>query len=251
MKGGNEMPNHVTNELTASKAVLDAIASEDGAIDFCKIIPRPAIFDCEPSSLSIDWARIAVGEVSLTTLKAPTPDPVAAFKAGDYGAASKRLEQGNILRLMQNGPFPKDFEPKQFEDFICCIRAIKEYGYPSWYEWANANWGTKWNAYTTERVSDSVITFQTAWSMPGKVMNALAEQFPHERFRIRWADEDFGANVGDITFMQTGVVEGGPLENGSVEAHKLAMELLHGNAIPNYMIVLPDGRFGYKEDDAA
>ena len=245
------MPNHVTNELTAGKPILDAIASGKDAIDFNKIIPRPAIFDCEPSCNVIDWARIAVGEVTLTTLGAPTPDPLAAFQSGDYGAASKRLEQGNIVRLMTKGPFPKDFNPEDFENFIACIKSLKEYGYPSWYEWATANWGTKWNAYETKRVSDTVVTFQTAWSMPVKVFTALAAKFPIETLRIRWADEDFGSNVGDITVTGESVVSGGIIKNDSVAAHKLAMELLHGNAIPDHMIELPDGKFGYKEDDAA
>lgn len=245
------MPNHITNELTASKPVLDAIATAESAIDFKKIVPRPAVFACEPSSNVIDWARIAVGQVNLTTLRAPTPDPLAAFNAGDYGAASKRLEQGNMLRLMTKGPFPKDFQPKEFEDFILCIRALKEHGFPSWYEWAKANWGTQWNAYSTKRVSDTVVTFQTAWSMPKEIMIALTKQFPHEQFRIRWADEDFGSNAGDITFNSTAIISGWQLENDSAAAHKLAMELLHGNVIPDNMIALPDGRFGYKEDDAA
>ncbi len=245
------MPNHVTNELTAAKHVLDAIASEESAIDFTKIIPRPAIFDCEPSCVVIDWARIAVGEVTLATLQAPTPDPLAAFQSGDYGAASKRIEQSNIIQLMTKGPFPKDFSPTDFDNFISCIKALKEFGYPSWYEWCSANWGTKLNAYTAERVSDTVVTFQTAWSMPGKVIIALANRFPDDTLRIRWADEDFGSNVGDITVAGEIVVSGGVIENNSVAAHKLAMELLHDNAIPDHMTELPDGKFGYKEDDAA
>ena len=241
------MPNHVTNELTAAKHVLDSIASDDSAIDFRKIVPRPVVFDCEPNSVVIDWARIAVGEVTLTTLREATPDPLTAFKAGDYGAASKRLEQSNILWLMAEGPFPKDFSPADFENFIACIKALKEFGYPSWYEWAIANWGTKWNAYTTKRVSDSVVTFKTAWSMPSKVITTLAEKFPQEQFRIRWADEDFGSNVGDLTFTKDRVIRGEKLEDDSIASHKLAMELLHGNQVPDCMIALADGRFGYRE----
>lgn len=241
------MPNHIMNELTAAKHVLDALASADSAIDFRKIVPRPAIFNCEPNIAVIDWARIAVGEVTLTTLRAATPDPLTAFKAGDYGAASKRLEQSNIVRLMTEGPFPKDFSPADFENFISCIKGLKEFGYPSWYEWAIAKWGTKWNAYSTNRVSDSVVTFQTAWSMPKKIIIALAERFPQEQFRIRWADEDFGSNVGDLTVKGESVICGGALENDSQPAHKLAMELLYGNQIPEHMIAIADGKFGYRE----
>lgn len=242
------MPNHVTNELTASKAVLDAIASEESAIDFRKIIPRPDVFDCEPTSCVIDWARIAVGVVNITTLRAHTPDPIKAFNAGDYGAAAKRLEQSNIIKLMTDGPFPKDFNGKDFDDFIHCIRAIKEFGHASWYEWSIANWGTKWNAYSTKRVSDTTVRFETAWSMPSKAITALAAIYPDETIRIRWADEDFGNNAGDITIKATEVISGGVFDNYSTAAHTLAMELLHGGVIPDHMIALPDGKFGFKDE---
>lgn len=242
------MPNHITNELTASKSVLDAIASDDSAIDFCKIIPRPQVYDCEPSFAVVDWARIAVGAVNITTLRAPTPDPLSAFKAGDYGSASKRLEQSNIIRLMTDGPFPKDFTSPDFENFISCVRALKEYGHPSWYGWAIANWGTKWNAYSAKRLSDSIVRFQTAWSMPSKVISALAARFPKEAIRVRWADEDFGSNVGDITIQGNDVKCGGQLENDTPAAHVLALELLYEGAIPEHMIAMPDGRFEYKDD---
>lgn len=46
---------------------------------------------------------------------------------------------------------------------------LEKYGYPTWYEFANAEWGTKWDAEydTHEKRGDSlVIWFNTAWSPP-------------------------------------------------------------------------------------
>lgn len=240
------MPNHVTNELTAPKHVLDALKSEESELDFNTIVPMPEIMKSEPHTGITQWAEIAMGIVNLKTLQQSTPDPVAAFKNGDYGAASLRIKQGNIIRAMTEGPFPIDWDEKDFEMLIASMRALKQYGHASWYEWCNANWGTKWNAYTVKRISDTVITFQTAWSMPAKWLEKLVEKFPNETITIQWADEDFGHNVGAITVTGESVT-GGPIESGSVEAHQLAMELIYGGVVPEYMQAQPDGHYTYTE----
>lgn len=241
------MPNHVTNELTAPKHVLDILKSDESELDFSTVVPMPEIMKGDGPHMGVtQWAQIAMGIINLKTLQQSTPDPVAAFQRQDWGAASLRLEQLNAIRAMTEGPFPKDFSDKDFEALIASMRALKEYGHASWYEWAIANWGTKWNAYKVVRVSNTVVKFQTAWSMPAKWLQKLVEKFPNETISIRWADEDFGNNVGSITINGENVT-GGPLENGSVEAEKLAMELIHGGVVPEYMRVEPDGRYTYTE----
>jgi hypothetical protein len=53
--------------------------------------------------------------------------------------------------------------------------------------------------------------------------------------------------VGAITVNKDGTIDGGPIASGSVEAHKLAMELIHGGVIPEHMKAEPDGRYSYTE----
>lgn len=240
------MPNYVTNELTAPKHVLDALKSDESELDFNTVVPMPEIMKTDPHTGITQWAEIAMGIINLKTLQQSTPDPVAAFQRQDYGAAAKRLQQANAIRAMTEGPFPIDWNAKDFEMLISCMRALKEHGHASWYEWANANWGTKWNAYEVERVSEIVVRFQTAWSMPAQWFAKLVEKYPNETISIRWADEDFGNNVGAITVTGENVT-GGPIESGSVEAHKLAMELVHKGVVPEYMRAESDGRYSYTE----
>jgi hypothetical protein len=208
----------------------------------------PELLKGEPHSGITQWAEIAMGIINLKTLSAPTPDPVSAFKSGNYGAASKRLEQSNAIRQMQEGPYPIDWSAEDFEQLLRCMRCLKEYGHTSWYEWSIANWGTKWNAYQVERVSDTVIKFQTAWSMPAKWFEKLIDKFPGERISMRWADEDFGNNAGAITVNSDGSFVGGPATNEGVEAHRIAMDLIHGGVVPEYMRPEPDGRYSYIEE---
>lgn len=230
------MPNHVKNEITASPDILDFMRSEESEFDFNRIIPMPEVLKCEPSCNVIDWAKIATGKIKLDDLNKPTPDPLEAFKRNDFGAATERLAQSNLVRLLLDGPFPKDFSEKDWNDFISCQTAIRTCGgLPSWYEWSIKHWGTKWNAYDVSRKNPRLVTFQTAWSMPKGVILAMEKKFmPCEPIRIRWADEDFGHNVGSITITSDGVYDG-PLEGGSIEAETLALELLYDGVLDEGM----------------
>ena len=91
------------------------------------------------------------------------------------------------------------------------------YGYPDWYEWNVANWGTKWNA-CQEDTYDADITgdklcFSTAWSCPLEVLLAVSKQVP---VTVAYADEDMGSNYG-ILLLENGEVKEVITENnGSI-----------------------------------
>jgi hypothetical protein len=46
---------------------------------------------------------------------------------------------------------------------------------PNWYNWCLANWGTKWNSYDGN-VTESGISFNTAWAPPVPVIVELSKQ---------------------------------------------------------------------------
>jgi len=56
---------------------------------------------------------------------------------------------------------------------------IEKHGYPTWYEFANAKWGTKWDACEpTHQVNEDgsvTIWFDTAWSPPMPIYEKLEE----------------------------------------------------------------------------
>ena len=73
------------------------------------------------------------------------------------------------------------------------------YGASNWYDWSVANWGTKWNAYYSNiDKANNTMEFDTAWSCPLPVLDALAKLcYEHKVwFTGKWADEDSGYNVG-------------------------------------------------------
>jgi hypothetical protein len=62
------------------------------------------------------------------------------------------------------------------------LLAASDTGYPGWYEWSCANWGTKCNSYKYELRSFEpgrlVFRFDSAWAPPRPVLRKLGELWP-------------------------------------------------------------------------
>lgn len=87
------------------------------------------------------------------------------------------------------------------------VGGIHADGTVCWYQWNSANWGTKWSAYDQSgSTDDGRVQFDTAWSHPFPVLEALSKKFPNDRIRVRFADEDLGNNLGEY------VIQAGELE---------------------------------------
>lgn len=56
------------------------------------------------------------------------------------------------------------------------------------YEWRIKNWGTKWGAYNVKRrdYGGVCVTFQSAWSAPAPVIEALHKLFPKCSLHLEW-----------------------------------------------------------------
>lgn len=67
-------------------------------------------------------------------------------------------------------------------------RYIEQYGHNNWYDWANTNWGTKWEVAHVEMSQDSdcevEYEFDTAWCPPEGIFDALEKKFP--KLSISW-----------------------------------------------------------------
>jgi hypothetical protein len=85
------------------------------------------------------------------------------------------------------------------------------YGNNTWLVFNTKNYGTKWNAYgfdgTPFHDGANQIEFMTAWNQPEPVIARLSQMFPDARFRHAWADEDVGANAGEILYQNGEQIE--------------------------------------------
>ncbi|GIV43868.1 MAG: hypothetical protein KatS3mg035_0991 [Bacteroidia bacterium] len=218
------MPNHVTNILTFKgkekeiKKLRNAIKGkfsdgEEMFIDFNKIIPRPKSLD------------------------------ITSGSSTDYGVAVIMFrEQNNPSRLIPVMQYPwvknegiKDVESlanylvknnmADLKEGRLAIENLQKYGHMDWYSWSNANWGTKWNAYSQSSDDLHTINFDTAWATPFPVIQRLSEMFPEVEIHLKYADEDFSHNCGEVTLVGGNEISSNIPEGGSMEAILLAGEV--------------------------
>lgn len=62
----------------------------------------------------------------------------------------------------------------------------------NWYQWNNANWGTKWDACSATFSGSGEgmeYYFETAWAAPEPVFVAMSQQFPDLTINVRCVEE--------------------------------------------------------------
>ena len=194
------MPNHITSIITLNgsekriEELKENIKSKESIFDFNKIIPMPKDLD--------------INEDSFTTFVFYNKDlSVIEF-------AKKFREEFRVA-------FNERFEKSALQGVINYLK----YGYVSWYRWSIDNWGTKWNSYEAEYLSDNKITFQTAWSFPKPIIQKLSELYPELTIIAEYYDEDFGYNLGSCTFKEGILIDGGALEDDSQEGYALLWKI--------------------------
>ena len=66
-----------------------------------------------------------------------------------------------------------------------------------WYDWRLQNWDTKWDAYDVEVTDDDPdqleVTFNTAWSPPDAICNAMRELYPD--LSVSWFYDEPGCEI--------------------------------------------------------
>lgn len=108
---------------------------------------------------------------------------------------------------------------------------VEKYGYKDWYDWANANWGTKWGAVDVAfdfpdfpvGCNYIALRFQSAWSPATGLIARISEQFPKLVFGT-WFDEESTAYVGYEVFHQGDLVSTSFMEHEEMNLPDLDFE---------------------------
>jgi hypothetical protein len=215
------MPNHITNilRIVASEELTAQIKSEirsvdeDGEtrhIDFNKILPMP-------ESLMITSGSTTSNGIAILKYRAGDDTEIRTIMGYAWGkefATPEDLIEHMIVKGSAN-----------LEEAQKALDNERLYGCRDWYGWSTANWGTKWNAYSTNDTDVDEVTFETAWSNPYPVMVALSVKYPEAIINVRFADEDFGHNVGEYSLENGEVIYENIPEGGSEEALELAADI--------------------------
>ncbi len=179
-------------------------------IDFDKIIPRPKSLDITSGSSTSNGIAI---------LKWREGDPTEINKIMGYQWATEFSGPEELINhMLEKGT-------ANLKEAQMALDNVRLYGHQDWYSWSTSNWGTKWNAYDTNDNEDDGIYFQTAWSNPYPVMEALSRKYPDVVFHVRFADEDFGNNVGEYSLQNGNVISENVPEGGSEEAYEMAADI--------------------------
>jgi hypothetical protein len=101
----------------------------------------------------------------------------------------------------------------------------------NWYDWCSseAGWGTKWNSYDNriEAESDGLFEcyFETAWSPPMPVFEALAEKYPELTIKVEYFDE--GHNFWGVADYSEGSLNDDDCRSGEMDdlGRRLCMDL--------------------------
>jgi hypothetical protein len=154
------MPNWIINRLVAKaspdriRQFLGAIRSDRQRLDFERIIPSPEVI----RRAGRVWGPPGSGQLS----------------GAQYFISEVEW---------------RDFTPEEEKE-------LEALGCRSWEGWSFANWGTNKIAFEVE-VDEStvdlghvIISFETAWSPPVRILERLREMFPDIAFGCEWFPED-------------------------------------------------------------
>lgn len=196
------MPNHVTNIIKLSgddkriAQMLDEVKSDDlgiGTLDFNKVIPMPESLNIQSGSMTEKGLKAYKGFMEVYTL-------CGTRNMDKLLEIPKEVEEA-FLKIRT------DISPEEFELGRKAFQNEQKYGATDWYHWCINNWGTKWNSYGYDGYDSSnapethTLSFNTAWSAPHKVLEALTQKYPDIEFTHEWADEDFGQNCGRAIYL--------------------------------------------------
>lgn len=149
------------------------------------------------------------------------------------------------LEFMSREKQSLEFEGEDKATFERACEAYKKTGFVYWYDWNIANWGTKWNSYSHEKIAWNIFKFETAWSAVPVLIAYMSKKFPLLEIIYKYADEDFGYNTGIYVF-KDGIVSEHIPQGGSKEAYELAFSV-KPDMKENY--VFDGNNYVYKDEE--
>ncbi|MCO1396388.1 hypothetical protein [Burkholderia cenocepacia] len=173
------MPNWVTNKVSAPSHVIASIVSaDDGRVDFERIVKFEGEFP---------WGGVYGDAETMAEVVVGTP-----FSSNPLLGS---LEAANRARADI-----KKLNDESFEQFIQMLRNFRKVGFLHSMDFARAKWGTKWNACDSSAdIEAGTAEFDTAWSCPVPIFEALSRKFPEDVITVTYADEDIGSNCGTFS----------------------------------------------------
>lgn len=194
------MPNYVKNIVHMEGIANLPLFAEEGEkkhFDFNKLIPMPEALDVVDGSETDENIVYFLTERCAIPIVCLKPESARLLKALVGNIFSNDWPEEVFRRVFAKADRATEEEQaKMYKAGETYISNYKLYGATTWYGWCPREWGTKWNAISTQIIDDDTITFETAWSNPEPVLRKLAAMYPEAEIEHWWADEDMGSNTG-------------------------------------------------------
>ena len=92
--------------------------------------------------------------------------------------------------------------------------------------------------------------FFTAWNSVPKIITLLSQKYPEQTITYRWADENIGYNVGEMTLKDGEVIDMNAPEGGSREAYEMAAAIMDADLSDYDLCLTADGSsYEYRQPD--
>ena len=219
------MPNwiantvYVTGDKDTARALRKFMTTPKSKFDFNAVLPMPEeIAKSESSSKAETAWQLKYGDWTEMRYEygpgqfASREDALGAARAADVWSPTERpqlLTRGEAAAILTGGkPLPV-IPPRSFDDLADEVQSnVIKYGFPDWYQWSCATWGTKWPAVdagwmgparAAKRDAEQVAYFKTAWSAPFAVITELSRRYPEIVVRLEYHDTHGGA-CGFVSF---------------------------------------------------
>lgn len=200
------MPNHVTTIITAPKLVIEAITRG--------YTPE------EIQSYKDEIEELRERELTPWLTSERKEEALKSRESQAVEMLTEKITDFNMVISQPANIETGGCSGKHDEGVIC------------WRNWSIDNWGTKWNAYDTSlEPKESGLTelrFDTAWSHPHPVLEALSKLFPNVLIQVSYADEDLGYNIGKYSIKDDERTDLLNIEEGGDEANDFAAHIKYG-----------------------
>jgi hypothetical protein len=198
------MPNYITNKLKifGEKSLVERIKQEISSVEEDNKV--------YPINFNQVWP--------IPNELKGTASPVRTLTQEEYDAQEARIASGDLEEHEKKFGISRGLTKELQEEYK------RRFGACDWYEWQTINWGTKWNAIGALDEGKH-IHFLTAWSTPFVLIGRLSKKYPEAEFNVRYADEDFGYNVGEYTFNNGDLVYNNVPDGGTPEAYLMAGDI--------------------------
>ena len=210
------MPNWCNNEVNINGSAKDIAALKEligEDFDFNKIVPMPECLEADSHGQSACGIMVVCDSSTMLCHKASEEHggrglmKVVNAKCKGGGNGMITLAQAVIDGFK---PCPECINTttehsKELGLGLDCsieesIRRLQEYGHDNWYDWHIANWGTKWAASDADvefTKTSMTARFDTAWSPPEPIYQALVDKFHDLEITWHW-DEPGMDQSGDL-----------------------------------------------------